>query len=153
MVADKEVSKFLEVEGTSVFKRSLEVFLEARDFEFAKDDVIEMTGVSRSHLNAIWNKKFIQTGILKKTRKDGNLQLYMLDKKNYFAIMYLQMFDYCVFGIKPGKKETCELDATSTEEFIFTTDYNKFEKEAKLPLRLGIEPDVNNHPYKETNEQ
>lgn len=77
----KNKSLFIETFGDTPLVRVTEFFLTYRDFDYSKSQVATETGVSRVTIENVW-KQLIKNGIIVRTRKVGNGELYKLNAAN-----------------------------------------------------------------------
>ncbi len=75
------ISLFIEVFGDYPLIRVLDFFLEEYLFDYSKTQVAELSGVSFNTLDLFWDK-LIKFGIIIKTRKIGNSEMYKLNLEN-----------------------------------------------------------------------
>jgi len=74
-------SIFIEVFGDYPLIRVLDFFLEEYLFDFSKTQAADLSGVSFNTLDLFWDK-LIKFGIIAKTRKVGNSEMYKLNVEN-----------------------------------------------------------------------
>ena len=61
--------------------RIIDFFLDNRESDYSKKEIIEYTGISKTTLYKIWGE-ILEFGYLKATRRYGRAQLYALDQDN-----------------------------------------------------------------------
>ena len=61
--------------------RIIDFFLDNRESDYSKKEIIEYTGISKTTLYKIWGE-ILEFGYLKATRRYGKAQLYALDQDN-----------------------------------------------------------------------
>lgn len=74
-------SVFIQLFGDYPLIRVLDFFLEEYLFDYSKTQVAELSGISFNTLDLFWNR-LIELGIIKKTRKVGNSEMYQLNREN-----------------------------------------------------------------------
>ena len=72
--------------------RVLDFLMDHADYDYTITDVARKTGVSRPTLYKIWDG-FIQLGLIRKTRRIGNAQLYELDNESPI-VKKMEQFDF-----------------------------------------------------------
>src|SRR3989344_2856545 len=86
-----EVSIFLEYVGDNPRMRILQYFIEGRDFDYTLTDLLNAR-VSWGTVNTLI-PKFLELGIILKTRKIGRATLYKINKNNPFANQFIALYD------------------------------------------------------------
>ena len=61
--------------------RIIDFFLDNRESDYSKKEIIEYTGISKTTLYKVWDE-ILEFGYLKTTRRYGRAQLYALDPDN-----------------------------------------------------------------------
>ena len=74
-------SVLIELFGETSELKILDFFLEEYLFDYSKTQVAELSGISFNTLDLFWNR-LIELGIIKKTRKVGNSEMYQLNREN-----------------------------------------------------------------------
>lgn len=74
-------SSFIELFENYPLIRVLDFFLEEYLFDYSKTQVAELSGVSFNTLELFWDR-LIKLGIIKKTRKVGNSEMYKLNTES-----------------------------------------------------------------------
>jgi len=77
----KNKSLFVETFGDTPLVRVTEFFLTFREFDYSKSQVAAEADVSRVTIENVW-KQLIRNGIIVKTRKVGNGELYKVNLAN-----------------------------------------------------------------------
>src|SRR3989344_4032358 len=77
----KNRSLFVETFGDTPLVRVTEFFLTFREFDYSKSQVAAEADVSRVTIENVW-KQLIRNGIIVKTRKVGNGELYKVNAEN-----------------------------------------------------------------------
>lgn len=85
-------SIFTEALGDSVRLQILEFFIEGRELDHAKQDVVDATGLSRSSIYLEWPSLERQK-IIKLNRKVAKTKLYKLNMRNPVAFKLTEIFD------------------------------------------------------------
>ena len=81
-----------EVFGNGPEVRVLDFLMDHVGYDYTITVVARETGVSRPTLYKMW-ENFIQLGLIKKTRRIGNAQLYELDDENPI-VKKMEEFDF-----------------------------------------------------------
>ena len=74
----EEKSSFRIVFGNSPLVKVIDFFLENREFDYSLTDIAKNADIGWSTLHGFWNN-VVMLGIVKKTRKIGRAELYMLN--------------------------------------------------------------------------
>ena len=82
----------VDVFGNSPEIRVLAFLLDHVSYDYTLTDISRETKVSRPTLYKVWDK-FTQLGLVKKTRRIGNAQLYQLDDENPI-VKKMEEFDF-----------------------------------------------------------
>ena len=90
-----EESLFLDYVGDSPRMRVLQYFIEGRDFDYTLTDLLN-AGVSWGTLNTLV-PKFLELGIVVKTRKIGRATLYKLNQGNVAVKQLADLYDALIF--------------------------------------------------------
>ncbi len=83
-------SLLLEFLGDYPQIRVLDFLIENDIFDYSKTHIAELSGVSFNTLETLW-EKLLEEGIIKKTRRVGNSQMYQLNKENPVVNMLFEM--------------------------------------------------------------
>ena len=86
-----EVSIFLEYVGDNPRMRILQYFIEGRDFDYTLTDLLNAR-VSWGTVNTLI-PKFLELGIILKTRKIGRATLYKINQNNPVANQFIILYD------------------------------------------------------------
>ena len=86
-----EESIFLEYVGDNPRMRILQYFIEGRHFDYTLTDLLNAR-VSWGTVNTLI-PKFLELGIILKTRKIGRATLYKINKNNPFANQFIALYD------------------------------------------------------------
>ena len=86
-----EVSIFLEYVGDNPRMRILQYFIEGRDFDYTLTDLLNAR-VSWGTVNTLI-PKFLELGIILKTRKIGRATLYKINQNNPVANQFTALYD------------------------------------------------------------
>ena len=86
-----EESIFLEYVGDNPRMRILQYFIEGRNFDYTLTDLLNAR-VSWGTVNTLI-PKFLELGIILKTRKIGRATLYKINKNNPFANQFIALYD------------------------------------------------------------
>ena len=87
----EEESIFLDQVGDTPRMRVLQYLIEGRDFDYTLTDLLH-AGVSWGTLNTIV-PKFLELGIILKTRKIGRATLYKINQNNPVANQFTALYD------------------------------------------------------------
>jgi len=87
----EEESIFLEHVGDNPRMRTLQYFIEGRDFDYTLTDLLN-AGVSWGTLNQLV-PKLLELGIITKTRKIGRATLYKINQQNETAKQLITLYD------------------------------------------------------------
>lgn len=87
----KEESIFLDHVGDNPRMRILQYLIEGRDFDYTLTDMLN-AGVSWGTLNTLV-PKFVELGIVVKTRKIGRATLYKLNQNNIAVKQLIGLYD------------------------------------------------------------
>ena len=74
----EEKSSFRIVFGNSPLVKVIDFFLDNREFDYSLTDIAKNADIGWSTLHGFWNN-VVMLGIVKKTRKIGRAELYMLN--------------------------------------------------------------------------
>ena len=74
-------SIFIDVFGDYPLTRVLDFLLENDIFDYSKTQIAELSGVSFNTLETLWDN-LLKYNMIVPTRKIGNSQMYMLNKKS-----------------------------------------------------------------------
>src|SRR3989338_9322556 len=77
-VAMEEKSSFRVVFGDSPIVKVIDFFLDNREFDYSLTDIAKNADIGWSTLHQFWNK-FVNLGIVVKTRSIGRAELYKLN--------------------------------------------------------------------------
>jgi DNA-binding transcriptional ArsR family regulator len=91
MAVMNEESIFLEHVGDNPRMRTLQYFIEGRDFDYTLTDLLN-AGVSWGTLNTLV-PKLLELGIVIKTRKIGRATLYKINQKNIAVKQLVELYD------------------------------------------------------------
>lgn len=110
---------FADVFGNGPEVRVLDFLMDHVGYDYTITDVARETGVSRPTLYKMWDN-FIQLGLIKKTRRIGNAQLYELDGENPI-VKKMEQFDFSLSELvahqrASASKETLETSLSQTAE-------------------------------------
>ena len=86
-----EESIFLEYVGDNPRMRILQYFIEGRNFDYTLTDLLNAR-VSWGTVNTLI-PKFLELGIILKTRKIGRATLYKINKNNPVANQFIILYD------------------------------------------------------------
>lgn len=81
MFNNEQKSMFLEVFGEYPLTKVLDFLLENDIFDYSKTQIADLSGVSFNTLETFWDK-LLKFNIIVPTRKIGNSQMYILNKKS-----------------------------------------------------------------------
>jgi len=85
-----EESLLIKTLGNSPQLRIIDFFLDNKSWDFSKKEIIEEIKMSRNTFYKFWD--FIEKfGIVKISRKFGNVKLYQLNKDNSLVQMLIEM--------------------------------------------------------------
>lgn len=79
MTSNKSV--FLEIFGESPRMKVIDFLLENHIFDYSKRQTANFSGISYNTLETFW-KQIVKLGLVKKTRKVGKSQMYILNMEN-----------------------------------------------------------------------
>jgi len=85
-----EKSQFLRVFGEYPQIKVLDFLIENDIFDYSKTQIAELSGISFNTLENLWDR-LQGEGIIKKTRKVGNSQMYQLNKEDPIVKMLLEI--------------------------------------------------------------
>jgi len=85
-----EKSIFLNVFGDYPQIKVLDFLVENDIFDYSKTQIAELSGISFNTLETLWDR-LLEEGIIKKTRKIGNSQMYQLNKEDPIVKMLLEI--------------------------------------------------------------
>ena len=74
----EEKSSFRIVFGNSPLVKVIDFFLDNREFDYSLTDIAKNADIGWSTLHGFWNN-VVMLGIVKKTRRIGRAELYMLN--------------------------------------------------------------------------
>jgi len=74
-------TSFLDLFGGNPRAKVLDFFMENDIFDYSKKQVSELSGVAFNSLEKFWNN-LIEFEIIKKTRKVGKSEMYIINKEN-----------------------------------------------------------------------
>lgn len=86
-------SMLLEVIGDTIENRIVDFLLEGRGMDYTKTDIAENCGISRPTLYKAF-PKLLKSGIIKKTRLVGTVQLYSIDEKSGKVKALMKLEEY-----------------------------------------------------------
>lgn len=86
-----EESLFLEHVGDSPHMRVLQYLIEGKDFDYTLTDMLN-AGVSWGTLNTLI-PKFVELGLIVKTRKIGRATLYKINQENVAVKQLVQLYN------------------------------------------------------------
>ncbi len=75
----KDKSLLLQYMGDTPKLRIIDFFLDNRESDYSKKEIIEYTGISKTTFYKVWDE-IMQFEFLKTTRKYGKAQLYALNR-------------------------------------------------------------------------
>ena len=81
MVETQQKSSFRLVFGDSPVIKVIDFFLDNREFDYSLTDIAKQADVGWSTIHQFW-KDLVQIGLVKKTRRIGRAELYILNKEN-----------------------------------------------------------------------
>lgn len=106
-----EESIFLDHVGDSPRMRVLQYLIEGRAFDYTLTDLLN-ANVSGGTLNNLL-PKFLELGMVVKTRKIGRATLYKINKDNFVAKQLIFLYDSLILGrldeIEKREKEMKEI--------------------------------------------
>ena len=88
--------------GNSPEVRVLDFLMDHVGYDYTMTDISRETSVSRPTLYRVWDK-FTQLGLIKKTRRIGNAQLYQLDDENSI-VKKMEEFDFSISRLIAERK-------------------------------------------------
>ena len=100
---------FADVFGNSPEVRVLDFLMDHVGYDYTITDVARETGVSRPTLYKMWDR-LIQLGLIRKTRRIGNAQLYELDNKNPI-VKKMEEFDFSLSELIAQQRAEASRDA------------------------------------------
>jgi len=87
-----EKSLFVKLLGNSPYIRVLDFLLTYRGFDYSKKEISENANVSYNMLNSFW-RKLVSDGIIIKTRRQKDHDLFRLNQKNNSAKKLIELYD------------------------------------------------------------
>ena len=110
---------FADVFGNGPEVRVMDFLLDHVGYDYTITDIARETGVSRPTLYKMWDK-FIQLGLIRKTRRIGNAQLYEMDHENPL-VKKMEQFDFSLSELiaqqrANASRETVETSLLKTAE-------------------------------------
>ncbi len=78
---NEEISSFRMVFGDSPIVKVVDFFLDNREFDYSLTDIAKNADIGWSTLHQFWNK-FVNLGIVVKTRSIGRAELYKLNMES-----------------------------------------------------------------------
>ena len=110
---------FADVFGNGPEVRVMDFLLDHVGYDYTITDIARETGVSRPTLYKMWDK-FIQLGLIRKTRRIGNAQLYEMDHENPL-VKKMEHFDFSLSELiaqqrANASRETVETSLLKTAE-------------------------------------
>ena len=106
---------FADVFGNRPEVRVLDFLMDHVGYDYTITDVARETGVSRPTLYKMWDN-FIQLGLIKKTRRIGNAQLYELDDENPIVKKMVQ-FDFSLSELVAHQRAEASRETVETSLF------------------------------------
>jgi len=85
-------SLFVKLLGNSPYIRVLDFLLTYRGFDYSKKEIAENANVSYNTLNSFWHK-LVSDGIIIKTRREKDHNLFRLNQKNNSAKKLIALYD------------------------------------------------------------
>jgi len=84
----EEKSVLIEFFGDNPLIRIIDFLIEKKPFDTTKEEIIKMSGISRTSLFKYWDK-IEKYKIVKKTRQIGRAELFVLDEENPIVQKFL----------------------------------------------------------------
>lgn len=91
----EDIGVFCEIYGNTINNRVLEYLLENQYLDFAIGDMAKELEISRPKAYEVI-KGFEERGYVRKSRKVGKTQLYLLNKENNRIMLFLKTFKECL---------------------------------------------------------
>jgi len=85
-------SLFVKLLGNSPYIRVLDFLITYRGFDYSKKKIAENANVSYNTLNSFWHK-LVSDGIIIKTRREKDHNLFRLNQKNNSAKKLIALYD------------------------------------------------------------
>ena len=85
-----EISSFREVFSSTAAIKVLDFLIECRSFDYSLTDIAKNANVGWSTIHGFWND-LVKWGIVKKTRRIGRADLYMLNKESKIVQKLLEL--------------------------------------------------------------
>ena len=108
----EQKSSFRLVFGDSPTVKVIDFFLDNQEFDYSLTDIAKNADIGWVTLHGFW-KDLVKIGLVKKTRKIGRAELYMLDKENSLVKKLIEI-DLVVSKMLIGKelkKQKVKVDA------------------------------------------
>lgn len=110
---------FADVFGNGPEVRVMDFLIDHVGYDYTITDIARETGVSRPTLYKMWDK-FIQLGLIRKTRRIGNAQLYELYGESPL-VKKMKQFDFSLSELvahqrAEASRETIETSLLQTAE-------------------------------------
>lgn len=86
----KKSSLLLQYMGDTPQLRIIDFFLDNRESDYSKKEIIEFTGISKTTIYKVWNE-ILEFGYLKTTRRYGRAQLYAVNPDSTLVQRFIDL--------------------------------------------------------------
>ncbi len=101
---DMEKSLFVKVLGDYPLIRALDFLITFRAFDYSLTDIAKNSDVGWSTIHEFW-PQLVALGIVKKTRKVGNAQMYKLNLENSTVQKLIELDEDIIYCYGSGPKK------------------------------------------------